>query len=631
MLSGPLAFTASPASACDEALSTTGYTNELSRWENVSRTLEVGGQSRNVSFSNYVNSYAREGPDGEGGTESKGGFAVFTTPQAEAAGQSLNPVRTWSPREMVENLDSGLDEYGSLQDLQQEGTDEVTTLGTTATRTRFTATGTQDGDPVDVFVEVVRVEHGGDHVVLGSIYEQANTAERSRLDRLYRCIQHEGTNPTVTGTAYPTPTTESSPTPDDQEEIPTVSIEELNEDPERWTGERVRVRGALHNNLVAQGEVDNSVLVENYSRVAQNRVLPAESTLLLDTAEVPSSERAEWSESYRFELVGQVASSEDDGEETPEVELQIEEYEILGPSDYIEFVEVRERIDPTYFPDLVYDRGECRFAVIVTGGVNSGSNYQRYWNDVSYTYKAMNGSFGLPDDQIFVHYYRGTGTGHATTVNGRSIVDGNATESAINTSFDRLESRIEDCGVESQVMLFTTNHGTDSDPEGLNLVGWYGDDARLTPRELRSKFERLERAGLDEAYVNMMQCYAGQFLNARSDQPNVDLMQQGGTSDPVVTAISTASPNDEVSYGTTGQNGVEPFGYHFVAALAGTYPNGTSVPSAQVDTDNDGEISWHEAHEYAVAHDRYVSGVRAGGNFYQENPQFAGSKTEGPG
>jgi hypothetical protein len=631
MLSGPFAFTASPASACDEALSSTGYTGELSRWENVSRTLEVGGQSRNVSFSNYVNSYAREGPDGEGGTESKGGFAVFTTPQAQAAGQSVNPVRNWSPREMVENLDSGLDEYGSLQDLQQEGTDEVTTLGTTATRTRFTATGARDGDPVDVFVEVVRVEHGGDYVVLGSVYEQSNTAERSRLDRLYRCIQHEGTNPTITGTAYPTSTTESSPTPDDREELPTVTIEELNEDPERWTGERVRVRGTLHNNVVAQGEVDNSVLVENYSRVAQDRALPAEGTLPLDTVEVPPSERAEWSEGYRFELVGRVASSEDDNEETPEVELQIEEYDILGPSDYIRFVEVRNRIDPARFPELVYDRNECRFAVIMSGGINSANNHKRYWNDVRYTYKAMNGSFGLSDDQIFVHYFNGAGTGHATSVDGRTIVDDDASETAINDTFDTLESRVEDCGVNTELMVFTYNHGQTSDPEGKSLLGLSGDGSSLTPVELRTMFERVNEAGLDEGYVMMKQCYSGQFLNARNDQPNVDLMQRQGTSDPVVTAIGTAGKNGEVTYSTTGSDGVGPYGYHFVAALAGTYPNGTNVPMSVVDANGNGDISWKEAHDYSVAHERYAQGVTYNGNFYQEHPQFAGSTTEGPG
>lgn len=407
-----------------------------------------------------------------------------------------------------------------------------------------------------------------------------------------------------------------------------VSITELNDDPGAYIGETVRVRGTIHRNVLFGGEVDNSVLVTDYRRVAQNRPLSANGTLPLLVSGIDFEERTGWEEGYRFEMVGVVEPGDRETEETAQVRLAVSEYEILGPDELLERFVSPQLIDPILPVELKFDLNQCRFAVIVSGGIDAGNNHPRYWNDVEYTYRAMNGTFGLPDDQIFVHYYQGPSTGHATTVDGRTIVDGNASEVAVASTFDAIGDRLEEgCLFESEVMLFATNHGTDSDPEGLNLLGWSGDDAELTPVELRALFAQLNEAGLDEAYVNMMQCFSGQFLDARSDQPNVDLMQANGVSSPVVTAVSTASLNDQLSWGTTSPNGgYEPFGFHFVAALAGQYPDGTAVAVSAVDLNNDGEVSWYEAHQYAVANDQF--GPNGQG---LEDPQFAGGQTEGPG
>lgn len=137
-------------------------------------------------------------------------------------------------------------------------------------------------------------------------------------------------------------------------------------------------------------------------------------------------------------------------------------------------------------------------------------------------------------------------------------------------------------------------------------------------------FERVDEAGLDEGYLMMKQCYSGQFLNARSDQPNVDLMHRNGVRDPVVTAMGTAGKNDEATYSTTGPNGYGAYGYHFVAALAGTYPNGTVISSSAVDLNANGNVSWAEAHVYAIRREQFA---RAG----YEHPQYAGSSSAAPG
>lgn len=407
-----------------------------------------------------------------------------------------------------------------------------------------------------------------------------------------------------------------------------VSITTLNENPGAYIGETVRVRGTIHRNVLFGGEVDNSVLVTDYRRVAQNRPLSATGTLPLLVSGIDFEERSEWQEGYRFEIVGVVESGDEDTEETPQVRLLVRSYEILGPDELLELFGVGDPLDSFVTPDLRLDPSACRFAVIVSGGIDAGNNHPRYWNDVEYTYRAMSGAYGLPDDRIYVHYYQGPGTGHATTVDGQNIVDGDASETAIDGTFDDIADRLEEgCLFDSELMLFATNHGTSSDPEGLNLLGWSGDDAELTPVELRAMFERVNEAGLTEAYVNMMQCYSGQFLNARSDQPDVDLMQTGSGGGAVVTAVSTASRNDQLSWGTTSPNGgYEPFGYHFVAAIAGQYPDGTVVAVSTIDLNNDGVVSWYEAHQYSVANDQF--GPNGQG---LEDPQFAGDQNEGPG
>lgn len=192
---GSTQFTAVPASVCSDTLSATGYATDVSRWENQSRNVTVAGETRTLQLDSYVSGYERNDANGE----AKGGFALFATPKASVAGQAANPVGDMSARDLVSTLSGELDQYGELSDLQELGTDQVRVLGSETTRTRFGAIGTDDGgDPVDVELSVLRVEHGSDFVVAGSVHEQSNPGERERLDRLQGCIDHETVQPTDT-------------------------------------------------------------------------------------------------------------------------------------------------------------------------------------------------------------------------------------------------------------------------------------------------------------------------------------------------------------------------------------------------------------------------------------------------
>lgn len=281
---------------------------------------------------------------------------------------------------------------------------------------------------------------------------------------------------------------------------------------------------------------------------------------------------------------------------TADVELTVESVEILRIEP-----EIRRWITlpPDQFipPDPVTSRQDCRFAVIVSGGVNAASNYQRYWDGVVQTYQAMNGAYNVPDDQIYVNYFKGSGEAQ---VNGRNIVDASARQSDVDSTLNDLQSEVARCqnatkkGIRTEIMMFTYNHG--SYDQGKNLIG----SQVLTPDELRDHFVDIRMAGADEINVMMMQCYSAQFIDLTSGL-------SGRSTKGTVSAIATAARNDEVSYG-------KDFGWDFVAGLAGAYPNGTSV---NADADGDGDVSWNEAFLFAKRHDKWGPNGRG-----KEHPQF---------
>lgn len=187
----PLQYSAEPVAICDGGLSATGYSLDHSEWRNNSRAVEVAGSSRELRTDSHMKVYVRDDTSASGGDGTKtGGIVVLSTPKAEEAGRSLNPVGTWSPDRIVDELASDLDQYGALENVQRTGTDSARLLDTGATVTRFEATGQSDGESHEVTVHVTRVEDDGDFVILGAVHERGDTTERERIESLFGCLQH---------------------------------------------------------------------------------------------------------------------------------------------------------------------------------------------------------------------------------------------------------------------------------------------------------------------------------------------------------------------------------------------------------------------------------------------------------
>jgi len=186
-------YEATPATVGDDALADTGY--EETRADRLTRTLtDVRGTEDNVTVVSHARSYARTVEIG-GEPRPLAAAGVVSTPSIEVANRQFNPVADWSARELLDRFrDRVGDEYeGGLRDVSREGTREATVLGTETDLTTFRATTTVAGTEVPLTVEVGRVSHRGDFVVVVAAYP-ADLDERPAVDRLLGGLEHAGSD-----------------------------------------------------------------------------------------------------------------------------------------------------------------------------------------------------------------------------------------------------------------------------------------------------------------------------------------------------------------------------------------------------------------------------------------------------
>lgn len=186
--SEPAVFTASEVGVSEAALSETDFQHEDTRAEWLNRTVTVAGQEREVRVQNQISTYRRPAQVDVSEGITFGYFVVAATPQAQIAGQALNPIGQMSPREMVDQLASGAN---NVEDVQREDERTLTVLGTDAQVVRFSGTVERGGQQIPVYVEVTRVQDGDDFVVAIGGYPQENAdAVRPGVTTLFEGIEH---------------------------------------------------------------------------------------------------------------------------------------------------------------------------------------------------------------------------------------------------------------------------------------------------------------------------------------------------------------------------------------------------------------------------------------------------------
>lgn len=162
----------------------TGY--ERTRQERPEVTREFAGQE--VTVTNVVTEYQKEVNMPVIGEQKLGVFTAFTTPQVDVAGQTFNPIGSWSTTRLVEELQS---RYDGMNDLQKEGEESHQILGSSRTVSTFSATVTVSGNEIPVIILVAKFEHESDIVVpVGVFPEEKRDQEGANIRTLMSNMSH---------------------------------------------------------------------------------------------------------------------------------------------------------------------------------------------------------------------------------------------------------------------------------------------------------------------------------------------------------------------------------------------------------------------------------------------------------
>lgn len=194
MLSGPVTFSANKATVSHQALSQTNYQKESVKTQVINRTFKAAGQSKKVKVTNWVARYDRKVNLGPLGSKRAAVFSAVATPQVKVLGQGpFNPVAHYSNKQLVLLLQKN---YKSIHDVQHVKNTSATMLGKQTTVSKYKAKATlKGGNTVNVYVDVTKVEDGGDYVIALAVYpQQLDNQESSHVKTLMAGVQHNASS-----------------------------------------------------------------------------------------------------------------------------------------------------------------------------------------------------------------------------------------------------------------------------------------------------------------------------------------------------------------------------------------------------------------------------------------------------
>lgn len=183
----PLAFSASKATIGDDALSGSGYEHQETRKLELNRTVEVGGESRQVEVTNWAAVYTKSIEIEGVGEQQAAAVAVLSTPEVNVLGQTFNPVAKMDNAELVEQVVS---RQGSVRDIKKVGSTQVTILGESVEVTKFEGTIVMDGQEIDGYVHIGQVSHDGDIVLVAGMYPKQLDGEEENVLELMGSVEH---------------------------------------------------------------------------------------------------------------------------------------------------------------------------------------------------------------------------------------------------------------------------------------------------------------------------------------------------------------------------------------------------------------------------------------------------------
>ena len=234
------------------------------------------------------------------------------------------------------------------------------------------------------------------------------------------------------------------------------------------------------------------------------------------------------------------------------------------------------------------------YAVILSGGHNKYSNYERYWNDCSFVYQTLVNKYGVPKNNIAVVMSDGTNPAEDMRLttggyksspldldnDGRPDIQYAATHANVKNVLSNFSQRIEK---DDHLFFYVIDHGGTRDENNQSYIClWNGE--KLHDYELADWFRPFNDK---QVYVNAVlgQCFSGGFVEELTN---------------VGCVVATASESDKSSYGCY-DIPYDEFVYHWTSAINGKDAYGKLVAS---DVDNNNRVTMDEAFRYAKLKDR---------------------------
>lgn len=234
------------------------------------------------------------------------------------------------------------------------------------------------------------------------------------------------------------------------------------------------------------------------------------------------------------------------------------------------------------------------YAIILSGGVNKNSNYERYWNDCSFIYQTLVNKYCIPKGNI----YPIMSDGNNPAADMRSISGGYksqpldldndgvdeiklaATKANVKNTLGTLANKLNK---DDHLFIFVIDHGGTDDYNTNSYICLWNYES-LYDYELATMLEPFTSKFVNVNVV-LGQCFSGGF--------NDNLKKVG-------CVVASASTGSESSWACS-DIPYDEFVYQWTCAVNEATHRNVSVKS---DADNNGRVTMEEAFDYAKTHDR---------------------------
>jgi hypothetical protein len=134
----------------------------------IRETVERVGISEEITVRNYLTRHEKSVELGPVGSVPAATFAVLTSPQISIAGRAFNPIREMSAQELVELIESNLDQINNVEHVENR---ETTILDEETVEGIFEAETQAKGVTIELLLHVTEsVETESDHLVTIGAY-----------------------------------------------------------------------------------------------------------------------------------------------------------------------------------------------------------------------------------------------------------------------------------------------------------------------------------------------------------------------------------------------------------------------------------------------------------------------------